>query len=238
VPGGFGNRGTEGKILACQYARENKKPYLGLCLGMQVMVMEYARHVLGWGDANSTEFNEGCQHPVIVFMPEVNKSMMGGTMRLGARATVIQDQYSPPSSSSSPTSAPTIASVLYGTTTLPPTPPDSPPLSTDNTNTNTTTNTNNIGVERHRHRYEVNPTTVLAIEEAGLIFSGKDETGERMEICELPRAQHPFFFGTQFHPEFKSRPNRPSPPFFGFLAVCAGKVERMGEGGEVSVTFW
>lgn len=207
VPGGFGHRGTEGKILACEYARVNKKPYLGLCLGMQVMVMEYARHVLKWTDANSTEFNEDTQHPVIIFMPEVNKNMMGGTMRLGARATVIKE--------TSKESTNTIASLIYGT--------DS-----------TTDSRSNIVVERHRHRYEVNPKNVKALEEAGLCFSGKDETGERMEICELPRDEHPFFLGTQFHPEFKSRPNRPSPPFLGFLAVCAGKKESIGLGGEVS----
>jgi CTP synthase len=219
VPGGFGNRGTEGKILACQYARENKKPYLGLCLGMQVMVMEYARNVLEWRDANSTEFNPDCKHPVIIFMPEVNKNMMGGTMRLGARATVIRDHCIHKDQASTKT----IASVVYGT---------SEPL--DGALPAPVGSASDVVVERHRHRYEVNPEKVPTIEAAGLVFSGKDETGERMEICELPRDQHPFFFGTQFHPEFKSRPNRPSPPFFGFLSVCAGKEDKIGLGGQVS----
>ena len=185
VPGGFGTRGTEGKILACQYARENKKPYLGLCLGMQVMVMDYARHVLKWEHANSTEFDESCEHPVIIFMPEVNKNMMGGTMRLGARATVIQSCYAGAANK-------TVASMVYDTASK------STARMTEK----------DIVVERHRHRYEVNPAKVSDIEAAGLVFSGRDETGERMEICELPRDEHPFFFGTQFHPEYKSRPNR------------------------------
>ena len=167
---------------------------------------------------------------VIIFMPEVNKNMMGGTMRLGARATVIRDHHcsstSPPSSASSAMTAAgagagagagsTLASVVYGTSS-----------------STSASSTSNLVVERHRHRYEVNPALVGAIEAAGLVFSGKDETGDRMEICELPRSEHPFFFGTQFHPEFKSRPNRPSPPFFGFLAVCAGLEQSMARGGEV-----
>ena len=211
VPGGFGNRGTEGKILACRYARESKKPYLGLCLGMQVMVMEYARHVLKLSDANSTEFDESCKNPVIIFMPEVNKNVMGGTMRLGARATVIRSQYSDTVNDK------TVASVVYGTSV---------------------NEGDAVVVERHRHRYEVNPERVAELEAAGLVFSGKDETGERMEICELPRDQHPFFLGTQFHPEFKSRPNRPSPPFYGFLAVCAGKADQIGQGGKVTLACY
>lgn len=211
VPGGFGNRGTEGKILACRYARESKKPYLGLCLGMQVMVMEFARSVLKWTDANSTEFDDACKHPVIVFMPEVDKNVMGGTMRLGARATVVKSHYSEDGSG-----AQTVASVVYGCHS--------------ETSTEETTG---LVVERHRHRYEVNPEKVAALEAAGLVFSGRDEAGERMEICELPRDQHPYFLGTQFHPEFKSRPNRPSPPFFGFLAVCAGLEDKIAKGGNV-----
>lgn len=207
VPGGFGNRGTEGKILACKYARESKKPYLGLCLGMQVMVMEFARHVLNWSDANSTEFDDSCKHPVVVFMPEVSKEAMGGTMRLGARATLVQNHYVDDKNKSR-----TVASVVYG-------------CKEDEES--------GLVVERHRHRYEVNPEKVAALVAAGLVFSGKDETGQRMEICELSKEQHPFFFGTQFHPEFKSRPNRPSPPFYGFLAVCAGMSDRIGHGGEV-----
>lgn len=207
VPGGFGNRGTEGKILACRYARESKKPYLGLCLGMQIMVMEFARSVLNWSDANSTEFDETCRDPVIVFMPEVSKEAMGGTMRLGARATVVRTWLG-----SDEKRARSVASEVYGCSV---------------------TEESDVVVERHRHRYEVNPERVKDLECAGLVFSGRDESGERMEICELPRDVHPFFLGTQFHPEFKSRPNRPSPPFFGFLAVCAGMTDRVGTGGEV-----
>ncbi len=191
-------------ILACKFARENKKPYLGICLGLQVMVIEYSRHVLNWTGANSTEFDPQSSHPVVIFMPEINQQIMGGTMRLGARATII--------SKTSSVDRPTIAAAVYGCASQ---------------------HTSSRVAERHRHRYEVNPSVVADLQLAGLIFSGKDETGQRMEICEISKDTHPFMLSVQFHPEFKSRPNRPSPPFFGFVAACSGHFDRMNRAGEL-----
>ncbi|CAN7118907.1 unnamed protein product [Brassica rapa subsp. narinosa] len=172
VPGGFGNRGVQGKILAAKYARENKVPYLGICLGMQLAVIEYARTVLGLSDANSTELDPNTKSPCVVFMPEGSKTHMGGTMRLGSRRTYFQAKDSK-------------SAKLYGN--------------------------RSFVDERHRHRYEVNPAMVPRLESAGLTFPGKDESGQRMEIVELPN--HPFYVGAQFHPEYKSRPGKPSPLF-------------------------
>lgn len=225
VPGGFGNRGVEGKIAAAKMCRESGKPYLGVCLGMQVstigtthstqytqyllvelycnfvthliiyhvqvMVIEYARNVMGLTDANSAEFNEKTTNPVVVFMPEINPNILGGTMRLGSRATILSQSLSNGSQ--------TLASKVYGF---------------DHKNTDV------ISVdERHRHRYEVNPALVESMESNGLFFSGRDDTNTRMEIAELSQSSHPYYIGTQFHPEFKSRPNRPSPPFYGMSYI-------------------
>ncbi|XP_073058416.1 uncharacterized protein [Primulina eburnea] len=184
VPGGFGDRGVEGKILAAKYARENRVPYLGICLGMQIAVIEFARSVLGLPDANSTEFDPNTQNPCIIFMPEGSKTHMGGTMRLGSRRTFFQGSSSK-------------SAKLYG-------------------------NLSFID-ERHRHRYEVNPDMVLQLEDAGLTFAGKDESGCRMEIVELPN--HPYFVGVQFHPEFKSRPGKPSALFLGLVAATCGQLD-------------
>ncbi|XP_073061149.1 uncharacterized protein [Primulina eburnea] len=184
VPGGFGDRGVEGKILAAKYARENRVPYLGICLGMQIAVIEFARTVLGLSDANSTEFDPNTQNPCVIFMPEGSKTHMGGTMRLGSRRTYFQDSSSK-------------SAKLYG-------------------------NERFID-ERHRHRYEVNPDMVLQFEDAGLTFTGKDESGCRMEIVELP--DHPYFVGVQFHPEFKSRPGKPSALFLGLVAAACGQLD-------------
>ena len=212
VPGGFGMRGVEGMIACAKFCRENNKPYLGVCLGMQVAVVEYARSVLGWADAHSTEFDKETKHPTIIFMPEAlgEKGEMGGTMRLGARDTILhEDAWSKKGQAS-------IASQVYrGLKRVP---------------------------ERHRHRYEVNPEVVPELEKAGLRFVGKDDTGTRMEIVELPRTKHPFYFAAQFHPEFKSRPQNPSPPFYGFLLAASGdfpqglakrKVAPMGRASDV-----
>jgi len=184
VPGGFGSRGTEGKIEAVRYARENEVPYLGLCLGFQMAVIEYARTVLGLSGAHSAEIDENTPHPVIDILPEqAGVEDMGGTMRLGAHGTDIQRG--------------TLAHEIYGATEC---------------------------TERHRHRYEVNPEYVDDLEDAGLRFSGR--SGRRMEILELP--EHPYFLGTQFHPEFRSRPVRASPPFVGLVdAVLAGRREEV-----------
>lgn len=185
VPGGFGERGTEGKILTAKYARENKVPFLGICLGMQAAVIEYARNVLGNKSAHSTEMVPECADPAVIFMPEGSTTHMGGTMRLGARRTFFQTQDCK-------------AAKLY----------NSPPFVD----------------ERHRHRYEVNPDMVDKLEAAGCVFVGKDETNRRMEILELE--SHPFFLATQYHPEYKSRPGRPSPPFMGLILAASGQLDR------------
>ncbi|GAB2226370.1 hypothetical protein Droror1_Dr00022174 [Drosera rotundifolia] len=186
VPGGFGDRGVEGKILAAKYARENRVPYLGICLGMQTAVLDYARSVLGIKDANSTEFDTNTKNPFVIFMPEGSKTHMGGTMRLGSRRTFFHVKGCK-------------SAKLYGNVSF-----------VD---------------ERHRHRYEVNPDMVARLEEGGLTFTGKDETGQRMEIVEIDN--HPFFIGVQFHPEFKSRPAKPSPPFLGLIAAATGQLDNL-----------
>ncbi|KAF9689072.1 hypothetical protein SADUNF_Sadunf01G0053700 [Salix dunnii] len=186
VPGGFGDRGVEGKILAAKYARENRIPFLGICLGMQIAVIEFSRSILGLQDANSTEFDPDTKSPCVIFMPEGSKTHFGGTMRLGSRRTYFQVMDCK-------------SAKLYG----------------------------NRGFvdERHRHRYEVNPDMVSSLEDAGLSFTGKDETGQRMEIVELPN--HPYYIGTQFHPEFKSRPGKPSALFLGLIAAACGQLDSL-----------
>ena len=172
VPGGFGSRGTEGKIAAIEHARTSGLPFLGLCLGFQLAVVEYARNVLGLEGAHSAELEEETPHPVIDLLPEqLEVEELGGTMRLGTHVTEIE--------------ADTLAHELYGDSCE----------------------------ERHRHRYEVNPEYIDELESAGLVFSGT--SGPRMELLELP--DHPYFVGTQFHPEFRSRPTRASPPFVGLV---------------------
>ncbi|KAJ6600002.1 CTP synthase N-terminus-domain-containing protein [Mycena vulgaris] len=184
VPGGFGVRGTEGMLLAIKYAREQKVPFLGICLGFQLAVIEWARNVVGIADATSSEFLLDTPSPVVMFMPEISKTHMGGTMRLGLRPTVFENG----------TETWSQARKLYG------------------------------GAakiwERHRHRYEVNPEYVQRLQESGLVFAGKDEKGERMQVLELP--EHPFFLGLQAHPEFCTRPLNPSPPFLGLIAAASG----------------
>lgn len=194
VPGGFGSRGVEGMIAAIKYCRAHKKPFLGICLGMQLMAIEYARAFLvGKQQITSAEFDADADEVAVVFMPEIDKTTMGGTMRLGARETYLcPDDWTRKGEAS-------IASFIY-----------------DGADAVT---------ERHRHRYEVNPKLVPGLEKAGLRFIGKDDTGERMEILELPRSVHPFMFGTQYHPEFKSRPHKPSPPFFGFVLAAVGQFD-------------
>ena len=184
VPGGFGNRGIEGKILAAQYARENHVPYLGICLGMQIAVIEFARHVLGLADANSGEFDPQSQNKVIDFMPgqsdEVDK---GGTLRLGSYPCCI--------------AAGTAMERCYGQRLI---------------------------HERHRHRYEVNNTYCTALQQAGLVISGTSPDGRLVETVEI--ADSPFFVGVQYHPEFKSRPNRPHPLFLGFVRAAMAQDQR------------
>ena len=198
VPGGFGTRGVEGKIAAAGYARTSGKPFFGICLGFQSAVIEYARNVVGWADAHSAEFDETTTHPVIMFMPEINASQMGGTMRLGARKSIIAQTLQAPGADGTAEPAQTLASFLYaGKSTV---------------------------YERHRHRYEVNPELTADLEKAGLFFTGKDDRGQRMEIIELPRDVHPFYFAVQYHPEFKSHPHSPSPPFLGLICAAIGRL--------------
>lgn len=183
VPGGFGVRGTEGKMLAINWARTQNKPFLGVCLGMQLAVCEFARNILGWEDANSTEFNPDSKHPVVIDMPEHNPGQMGGTMRLGRRRTIFTTRAS-------------VLRKLYG-------------------------DVEHVD-ERHRHRFEVNPELRHHFEKEGLHFVGQDMEGERMEVIELQ--DHCYFVGVQYHPEFTSRPIKPSPPYFGLLLAAAGKL--------------
>ncbi|KAE8621976.1 hypothetical protein XENTR_v10005053 [Xenopus tropicalis] len=190
VPGGFGLRGTEGKIQAITWARERKIPFLGICLGMQLAVVEFARNILKMTDANSTEFDPNTNNPVVIDMPEHHPGDMGGTMRLGRRKTVFKTSDS-------------VIKKLY-----------------DNYE---------FVEERHRHRYEVNPELVHQFEEKGLKFVGQDNEGQRMEIIELEG--HPYFVGVQFHPEFCSRPMKPSPPYLGFMLAASGKLNSYVQNG-------
>ncbi len=178
VPGGFGNRGVDGMILAVYYARKNGLPYFGICLGMQIAVIEYARNVLGISDAHSGEFDEQCPHKVIDFMPGQSVNVdKGGTLRLGSYPCYIK-----PGSK---------MAECYGRTEI---------------------------TERHRHRYELNNAYRTTLEEAGLTLSGLSPDGRLVETVEL--TQRPFYIGVQYHPEFKSRPNRAHPLFCGFIKAA------------------
>ncbi len=190
VPGGFGERGVEGKIAVINLVRERKIPYFGLCYGMQLAVVEYARQVAGLAGAHTTEINPETPAPVIDILPEQKSKLAaaqyGGSMRLGAYPAVLmkgsqaEAAYLPDGALAKAAGAGEVS-------------------------------------ERHRHRYEVNPDYVERLEAAGLVFSGRSPDGRLMEIVELPKSQHPFFLGTQFHPEFKSTPLHPHPLFVAFL---------------------
>ena len=183
VPGGFGTRGIEGMILAAQYARENNVPYFGICLGMQIAVIEYARNVAKIEDADSGEFNELCRHKVIDFMPGQSDNIdKGGTLRLGAYPCVIAED--------------TTMQRCYKTKEI---------------------------SERHRHRYEFNNDYREKLTQAGLVLSGLSPDGRLVETVEL--TDRPFYVGVQFHPEFKSRPNKAHPLFCGFIAAALAKRE-------------
>lgn len=196
VPGGFGESGIEGVIMAIEFARKNKIPYLGLCYGMQLAVIEYARNVIGWKNAHTAEINPESNHLIIDIMPEqkklIEEGKYGATMRLGAYPAVLKKG--------------TQAYEAY-LSALP-----------DGVSTK-------VGgaleiSERHRHRYEVNPEYIEEIEKAGMVFSGTSPDGRLMEIAELPASVHPFFLGSQFHPEFKARPLHPHPLFSAFIKAC------------------
>lgn len=184
VPGGFGDRGIQGKIEAVRYARENKIPYLGLCLGMHMAVIEFARNVLGWSDADSAEFRE-TPHNVIDIMPDQKNVEMGGTMRLGLYPCRLAEE--------------TLARALYNKELI---------------------------YERHRHRYEFNNKFMQDFVENGMVFSGSSPDGKLMEIAELKKELHPWFTAVQFHPEFKSRPNKPHPLFVGFIRAAVDNTMR------------
>ena len=177
VPGGFGSRGIEGKILACNYARTHKIPYLGICLGMQIAIIEFARNVLGLDGANSAEIDSETRYPVIDFLPEKkNLTDLGGTLRLGKYPCVLNPESK--------------SYELYGADEI---------------------------WERHRHRYEVNNKFRDALLSHGMIFAGTSPNNHIVEMIEIP--EHPWFVACQFHPEFKSRPNKPHPLFRGFVTA-------------------
>ena len=188
VPGGFGSRGIKGKLEAIKYVREHAIPYLGLCYGMQLAVIEFANHKAGIKGATSKELDDKAVHQVITIMEsqkdKIKDNNYGGSMRLGAYPATLKKG--------------SLVASLYGTTSV---------------------------SERHRHRYEVNNEYVKRLEESGLIFSGTSPDGHLMEFVELPKSVHPFFIGTQAHPEFKSHPSAPHPLFVGFIKA-AGKGGR------------
>lgn len=184
VPGGFGTRGTEGKIAAIEYAREQRIPFLGICLGMQMAIVEFTRNVLGYKDAHSIELNPETSHPVIALMPEQNGVVnIGGTLRLGAYPCKLKKN--------------SLAHSLYGEEEI---------------------------SERHRHRYEVNNDYREELEKNGMILSGLSPDGRIVEMVEI--GEHPYFIGTQGHPEFKSRPNKAHPLFRGLIQAAAAYREQ------------
>jgi len=190
VPGGFGSRGIAGMILTAQYAREHRIPYFGICLGMQIAVIEYARNVAGIKDADSGEFNEQCRNKVIDFMPGQSDDIdKGGTLRLGAYPCVIRPG--------------TTMERCYKTREI---------------------------SERHRHRYEFMNAYTDRLASCGMTFSGISPDGKLVETVEL--SDHDFFVGVQYHPEFKSRPNRPHPLFFGFIGAAAKRHAQEEKKGE------
>jgi len=184
IPGGFGDRGIEGMISAAKYARENDVPYLGICLGMQIAVIEFARNVCGIKDANSGEFDEYGLNKIIDFMPDQNKNIAkGGTLRLGSYPCKVVEG--------------TLLQKCYNTDLI---------------------------HERHRHRYEFNNDFRETITDSGMVISGISPDGRIVETVELPGLR--FFIGGQFHPEFKSRPNRPHPLFLGFIDAALHYMEK------------
>jgi CTP synthase len=202
VPGGFGESGIEGKLAVIRCARENRIPYFGLCYGMQLMTVEFARNVLGLKGAHTTEIDPKTPHPIIDIMPDQKKKIAegnyGGSMRLGlyparlGSGTVAQEAYS-----------------YFQGKKLP--------------------RATTLIKERHRHRYEVNPKYIERLEKGGLIFSGRSPDGILMEIAELPRVEHPFFLGTQFHPEFLARPLMPHPLFTAFMKAARQRGKELAD---------
>jgi len=199
VPGGFGKRGVDGKIMAIQYARENLIPYLGICLGMQLAVVEFARSKMGMNDAHSTEFNPDTPYPVIGLITEwktregqINtrntQSDLGGSMRLGGQECFLKEN--------------SLSKTIYGTEKI---------------------------TERHRHRYEVNNQYILQLEKAGLHASGLSAEDSLCEMIELPETEHPWFVGCQFHPEFTSTPKAGHPLFKSFIEAAINASNNRNE---------
>lgn len=186
VPGGFGETGIEGKIKTARFCRENKIPYFGLCYGMHMLVIEYARNIAGLKDAHTVEIDPDTPHPIIDVMPEqkahLSEGKYGGTMRLGTYPCALKEG--------------SIAREAYGSESVD---------------------------ERHRHRYEVNNAYLETLTDKGLVFSGTSPDGKLMEIAELPKSEHPFYLGCQFHPELQARPLAPHPLFTAFLKASSGK---------------
>ena len=192
IPGGFGVRGIEGKIAAARFARENNVPYLGICLGMQVAVVEFARHVVGMDGANSSEFDPETPYPVVDLLPEQKEvEDMGGTMRLGSDPVKLVEGTRAYSAYAEP--------VVY---------------------------------ERHRHRYEVNNQLRPKLVAAGLSVSGTSHDERLVEVIELP--DHPWFCASQYHPEFKSRPNRPQPLFRDFVGAAVARSRSLEPGEQLA----
>ncbi|KAL8825183.1 MAG: hypothetical protein Q9170_007894 [Blastenia crenularia] len=220
VPGGFGERGTGGMVAAAKWAREKKVPYLGICLGMQIAVIEYCRALCGLPLAQSEEFDESAKDKVIINMPEVSRTPTGAGMRLGLRNTTFQEN-----SGFSKLRALYEAKVVR--TKKVPTDSDPTTIATADGEVASRISPSQPPVisERHRHRYEVNPEYVLLMASHGLDFIGKDESGERMEIMELK--DHPWFVGVQYHPEYLSRVLRPSMPYLGFVAAATGCLDKI-----------
>ncbi|KAL8739106.1 MAG: hypothetical protein Q9181_000217 [Wetmoreana brouardii] len=223
VPGGFGYRGTEGMVVAANWARESRVPYLGICLGMQIAVIEFCRNVCGIKNAQSEEKEEKLpENPVIINMPEVSRKATGAGMRLGLRNTLFQDnsgfsrlralyESEAPQTDGLPAASDTTTTATAdGEPTLKASPSALPVIS-----------------ERHRHRFEVNPKYIATMASHGLDFIGKDESGERMEILEL--RDHPWFVGVQYHPEYLSRVLRPSMPYLGFVAAAAAYGDQQSD---------
>ncbi len=188
VPGGFGETGIEGKIIAAEFCRTNKLPYFGLCYGLHMLVIEYARNILKLDGAHTVEIDPKTPHPVIDVMPDQKQLIAdgnyGGTMRLGTYKANLKKG--------------SVAQEAYGTESA---------------------------EERHRHRYEVNPEFIKQFEESGLVFSGTSPDGVLMEIAELPKTEHPFYLGTQFHPELQARPLSPHPLFTAFMKAAKDRFE-------------
>jgi CTP synthase len=181
VPGGFGDRGIEGKVAATRYAADNDIPFQGVCLGFQLATVGFARETLGLKDANSSEFNPKTPYPVVDLLPEQRAVKdLGATMRLGAHEIHLDENSK--------------TAKMYGSTTI---------------------------FERHRHRYEINPDYIAKLEGAGLKYVGRSDGGRRMEVLELKG--HPYFVASQFHPELRSRPFRPSPIHLGLVKAAAGR---------------